>query len=327
VSVYGVTGVRGGGVLASAGEFPPVQVSFKWTPTGSNAFEWYGVSGGQFKIEYNDGTNDSMTSFLPLGSNPTNPTFYRVTFPSRVALNVTLYLSSQCFAGVNIAAGDSVSAQTLPIQKLIAVIGDSLGTGYTPYPLSQWLGGWPQQLAELDPNKHTFADAESGTGILSGNSTGGTNYIHRTNDIAAVHANFILVENSINDRGQDTNSLYMAETNLLLSLKTQNPSALIAAIGNYYNGAAPDSTDKGNDMVLSAAASYCGVPYFSLVIANTLNSADYATFFPPGSDYTHPSFTGYTYIARNIRDWLQGLWGANWTATISSQTTANVEFP
>jgi lysophospholipase L1-like esterase len=332
--------------ISSASEMqklPPVQVMFDVTGT---SFEL--VMGSH---DYINGTDergyftlsDGITTTLYTNSSYIGPATYipnytLVTFTNGGTHHMTLSVKGG-FKGVNVTSA-TVSKRVLsPKPNLLIVLGDSYTEGYNPTVSvfgvvpSYWFDGWVWQLAQLASNTVPVQCAVSGTGFIAGSPT--VHYGARVvSDVCGLYTNalnsgiynniFITASGTINDRGADTNALFIAVTNIYATIKAACPQAKIFVLGNWYGAggaSSPGAADFANDTVMSTAASIFNLPYFSpsKSASALLTSANYNLFFPSGiTDSVHPSAAGYAVMAKWMHTNMVATFGTNWSASAAN---------
>lgn len=313
----------GGGALDAMNTFAPLQVSFEILEATNFEWESQNWAWGGYQIQASDGLTNYFSAVSPYeGLYPNNiPTFYLVSLPYQTNWNITIFLAEddgyfgQMF-GVNAPAGSALTANTFAHQRTLVVLGDSYAKGFLPYETNsagqqyqdQWLNGFAWDLQRYADNVKVYPAGVGGQGYAYAFNVP-PYYVDRvTNDVVNIGAppDFVLVTGSINDNGQNSNSVYQAATNLYSTLLSNLPNSKIAVIGNWYKLTAISAADIAQDQALQAAAQQYGLPYASPVQGAWGPGA-------VGSDGVHPTVEVYSNFAEDIETNLVLWWGTNWT--------------
>ncbi len=261
-------------------------------------------------------------------------TYYiQVSFASNTTHHVRLNIAGT-FYGLTIPATSTIVATTVAQKpNLLIVEGDSYTQGYhqdTGWPY--WFDGWVWRLSGQFNNCVVVPSAWGGTGFIHTNGGAGPKFVDRIySDVCQVYTNalnsgqynniFITASGSVNDHSEDTNALYLQVTNYYTILKANCPAAKIFFVGNWRQGlgfSAPTDNELGEDSKFQQAAAALGIPYYSPIQANLLNSATYNIFFQGDTDSIHPGRAGYAIMANFVSTNLVATYGNDWTGTNST---------
>lgn len=307
IAYHGSTYYTTTGITSDA-DVMPLVVSFK---VNAQTFEFsVACPPNNMYFEMFDGTD-----FSPI-SGPITQNFLRklvtVQFGSKADRNITLYLSGTdggYFEGVNVASGDSITANTLPPQKLLAVIGDSYTEGYSSTDAnSRWLGGFAMLFPQSCHNVQVLPSGVGGTGYVWPATGAKTNYQWRvTNDVIALNPDFLIITGGLNDYANSvaTNTFYTACTNLFASVSSALPRTKIAVVGPWSKDSTASASATNFAVLCGAAAGVYGLRYINPIAQGWINAGNIGTYI--GSDNVHPTLSGYSYFANRIRtnfpDW------------------------
>ena len=320
---------------------PPIEVKFDFTGTNfevllNNSY-WPGNLNGNAHEDFiiTEGTNVTRRTDCPQILNNA-VTYVPVTFSQNITHHLTLRLIGS-FYGINIKAGESITASTLPKYNLLLVNGDSYAQGYTlDYSYgdgsqqNNWLDGWCLQLENIVTNLVVAPFGVGGTGFVSTNSGGVLNYTNsaREAELLLAYTNaynsglynniYITGLGTINDYGiPTTNALVANATAWYQHVLTNCTNARVFFIGTAANVGQDihnftlNSWVGPNEAMQSTVATNLGIPFISLISpAGVVNQGNIAGFY--GADNAHPSVSGYKQMAAYINTNLSYIYGTNW---------------
>jgi GDSL-like Lipase/Acylhydrolase family len=170
-----------------------------------------------------------------------------------------------------------------------------LGDDYAKADKAGWAQGWVLRLSDAMCWALSEASVQPGTGFVAALQPGMAAYPQRVDSLRSGDPRIILVEGGTNDYLAPTEQITAAADSTFKTLRAQNPSATIVAIGPVIVPHRAETSELGRvSGAIAAAAQGNGIPYIDPVTEQWLN--DEALF-----DGVVPNPDGYVEYTRRLK--------------------------